>query len=157
LANYLDSEYLPLRKWDGDHDPEGLLSTLPAIATCLLGVFAGVFLQSVSFANWQKVLGLAVAGLLMAGLGWLWDSEFPVIKKIWTSSYVLVAGGYSCLLLAAFYLVIDVWKWQMWARPFVWIGMNAITIYMLFHLVNFTQMAERLVGGEFNSSILGPY
>ena len=156
LANYLDRQYLPLRKWDGDHDPEGLLSTLPAIATCLLGVFVGTLLKG-SLSDRGKVLWLTGAGLAMAALGWLWDIEFPVIKKIWTSSYVLVAGGYSCLLLAVFYQVIDVWKYQTWARPFIWIGMNAITIYMVFHLIPFDKLAERLVGGELNSHFFGRF
>ncbi|HWY88873.1 MAG TPA: heparan-alpha-glucosaminide N-acetyltransferase domain-containing protein [Gemmataceae bacterium] len=156
LANYLDSQYLPLRKWDGDHDPEGLLSTLPAIATCLLGVFAGTLLKSPR-TDRIKVFWLTCGGLVLVALGWLWNDEFPVIKKIWTSSYVLVAGGYSCLLLAAFYQVVDVWKFQTWAKPFIWIGMNAITIYMVFHLISFDKLAERLVGGELNSHFLGRF
>jgi predicted acyltransferase len=102
LANYLDSQYLPLRKYDGDHDPEGLLSTLPAIATCLLGVFAGLLLANERLSGQRKVVYLAAAGVIGVALGWLWGLQFPVIKKIWTSSYVLVAGGYSALLLAFF-------------------------------------------------------
>jgi len=156
LANYLDSQYLPLRKWDGDHDPEGLLSTLPAIATCLLGVFAGTLLKSPR-TDRIKVFWLTFGGLVLVALGWLWNDQFPVIKKIWTSSYVLVAGGYSCLLLAAFYQVVDVWKFQTWARPFIWIGMNAITIYTVFHLISFEKLAERLVGGELNSHFFGRF
>ncbi len=101
LANWVDQQYLPLRKWDGDHDPEGLLSTLPAIANCLLGVFAGVLLRDTKRSDWTKVCYLAAAGLALVALGWLWNFQFPVIKKIWTSSFVLVACGYSCLLLAA--------------------------------------------------------
>ena len=81
-------------------------------------------------------------------LGWLWDYQFPVIKKIWTSSYVLVAGGYSALLLATFYLVVDVWKFQKWCQPFVWIGMNSITIYLAENIVGFSRIAPRFVGGD---------
>ncbi|MBU6399839.1 MAG: DUF1624 domain-containing protein [Verrucomicrobia bacterium] len=150
LTNYLDKQYLPLRKWDGDHDPEGLLSTLPAIATCLLGVFAGLLLGSKSVPEQKKVGLLVGAGVAGVALGWLWGFQFPVIKKIWTSSYVLVAGGYSALLLALFYQVIDVWKCQWWARPFVWVGMNPITIYMAVNLVDFGKIAERFVGGDLN-------
>jgi predicted acyltransferase len=155
LANYLDQQYLPLRKWDGDHDPEGLLSTLPAIATCLLGVFAGSLLKS-GWADWKKTLGLVAGGLTLLALGWLWNGQFPVIKKIWTSSYVLVAGGYSCLLLAAFYQVVDVWKIQTWAQPFIWIGMNPITIYMAFELIDFKKIALLFVGGDVQE-FLGRY
>jgi predicted acyltransferase len=150
LANYVDSRYLPLRKWDGDHDPEGLLSTLPAIATCLLGVFAGTLLRRGTLSDRQKVWSLIFGGIILAALGWLWGLQFPVIKKIWTSSYVLVAGGYSCILLGLFYQVVDVWKFRGWAQPFVWIGMNSITIYMAFNIVDFRKLALRFVGGELN-------
>ena len=150
LANWVDKECLPLRKWDGDHDPEGLLSTLPAIATCLLGVFAGMLLRNSQRNNWKKVGYLIVAGVLLAALGWTWNLQFPVIKKIWTSSFVLVTAGYSCLFLAAFHLVIEVFGWRRWALPFVWIGVNPITIYMVANLVPIRQIAQRLVGGELN-------
>jgi predicted acyltransferase len=153
LANYVDAQYLPLRKWDTDHDPEGLLSTLPAIATCLLGVFAGTLLRRTDRSDRQKLLWLILGGLTLVALGWLWGLQFPVIKKIWTSSYVLVAGGYSCLLLAAFYQVVDVWKYRAWAQPFVWIGMNSITIYMAHNLIDFKKIAQRLVGGDLNDSM----
>jgi predicted acyltransferase len=151
LANWVDKACLPLRKWDGDHDPEGLLSTLPAIANCLIGVFAGMLLRDLKRSDWKKVAYLAAAGIVMAAAGWLWDGQFPVIKKIWTSSFVLVACGYSCLLLSLFYLVIDVWGLRVWAQPFVWIGMNPITIYMLDNLVNIPKIAEPFVGGDLNT------
>ena len=150
LANYLDKQYLPLRKWDGDHDPEGLLSTLPAIATCLLGVFAGLLLRNKSVRDQKKVVYLAGAGVAGVALGWLWGLQFPVIKKIWTSSFVLVAGGYSALLMALFYQVVEIWKYQRWAQPLVWIGMNAITIYMAVNLIDFGEIARRFVGGDLN-------
>ena len=150
LANYVDQQYLPLRKWDGDHDPEGLLSTLPAIASCLLGVFAGLLLKNTAVPDRKKVVYLIAAGLACLAVGWLWHLNFPVIKKIWTSSFVLVAGGYSCLLLAVFYQVIDVWKIQKWATPFVWIGVNPITIYVGGRFIDFEAIAKLFVGGEVN-------
>ncbi|HYB91686.1 MAG TPA: heparan-alpha-glucosaminide N-acetyltransferase domain-containing protein [Candidatus Binataceae bacterium] len=150
LANYIDHQYLPLRKYDGDHDPEGLLSTLPAVATCLLGVFAGLLLASKTMSDRAKVTYLAGAGVAAIALGWLWGLQFPVIKKIWTSSYVLVAGGYSAILMALFYQVLDVWKYQKWAQPFIWIGMNPITIYMAVNLVDFGAIAKLFVGGDIN-------
>ncbi len=150
LANYVDKQYLPLRKWNGDHDPEGLLSTLPAIANCLLGVFAGLLLKNTTVPDRKKAGYLVAAGMACLAVGWLWHLNFPVIKKIWTSSFVLVASGYSCLLLAAFYQVIDVWKWQKWAMPFVWIGVNSITIYLAANLIDFEKIARRLVGGQLN-------
>jgi predicted acyltransferase len=147
LTNYLDSIWLPFRKWDGDHDPEGLLSTIPAIATCLLGVLTGVFLQRHDLSPRQKTAWLFAVGIGLVAAGWLWGWQFPVIKKIWTSSYVLVAGGYSCLLLGAFYGIIEVAGWRRWAAPFIWIGMNAITLYALVHFVPYEKLASAFVGG----------
>ncbi len=156
ITNWVDKEYLPLRKWDGDYDPEGLLSTLPAIANCLLGVFAGEVLKSRA-GEGHKVFSLILSGAVFVLGGWIWDAQFPVIKKIWTSSFVLVAVGYSSMLLGLFYLVVDVWKYQRWTRPFVWIGMNPITIYMIHNLVDLNAIANRFVGGELKARYLDPY
>ncbi len=156
LANYIDKIWLPFRKWDGDHDPEGLLSTLPAIATALLGVFAGLWLRNPGVSERKRVLSLAAAGAAGVILGFAWGWQFPVIKKIWTSSYVLVAGGYSCLFLAAFYQIVDVWKFRNWAIPFVWIGVNPLTIYLVHNMVDLEKLANRLVGGPVKAA-LGTY
>ena len=148
LANYVDQRWLPGYKWDGTWDPEGLLSTIPAVGTCLLGVFAGLLLRNRSVDDLRKVVLLLSAGAVAVAAGWLWNLQFPVIKKIWTSSYVLVAGGYSAWLLAAFYYVIEVRQWQNWAAPFVWIGMNPITVYLCDALLSYYKVAERLAGGS---------
>jgi predicted acyltransferase len=153
LANYVDQRYLPGYKWDGTWDPEGLLSTLPAIATALLGVLAGLLLRSSAVPDARKVLALAGAGVLLLALGWLWSFQFPVIKKIWTSSYVLVAGGWSALLLAGFYLVVDVWRLRRWCQPFIWIGMNSITAYMAANLVGLGSLARRFAGGDLANAL----
>ena len=147
LANYIDKHYLPLFKWDGDHDPEGLLSTLPAIASCLLGVFAGLWLLRTDVDDRRKVTMLFALGAASVLIGFLWGLQFPIIKKLWTSSFVLVAGGFSAMLLGLFYFVIDIKKMDWWATPFIWIGTNAITIYMLVHIVDLPQLAERIAGG----------
>ena len=151
LAHYLDQKYLPGKKWDGTWDPEGLLSTIPAIGTCLLGVLAGLLLQNKSVSDSRKVQILASGGVLMVIAGFAWGVQFPVIKKIWSSSYVLVAGGYSALLLALFYQVIEIWQKQTWAKAFVWIGANAITLYMANNIINFRRLAMRFAGGDVNN------
>lgn len=149
LANQLDFEYLPGKKYDIYTDPEGLLSSMTAVATCLLGILAGFLLKNQGIPERRRVLILAACGVTAVALGWLWDLQFPVVKKIWTSSFVLVAGGYSALLLSVFYLVIDIWQVRAWCQPFVWIGMNSITIYLTAHvLTSFHRLAERLVGGD---------
>jgi predicted acyltransferase len=148
LTNHLDYVYLGGRKYDTYYDPEGLLSTLPAIATCLLGVFAGLWLRRSDRNARQKCTGLAVAGVAAVVVGSLWGLQFPVVKKIWTSSFVLVAGGWSLLLMAAFYYVIDIRGWNRWCQAFVWIGMNPITLYVASGLVNFRGIGQRVVGGD---------
>lgn len=161
LANWIDYAYLPGKKWDKTHDPEGLLSTIPAVATCLLGVFCGEYLKRGAGNGARKAAVLIGLGAVLAGLGWLWSLGgagvgFPVIKKLWTSSYVLVAGGYSMMLLGAFYYVIDVKQVRWWAGPSVWIGMNAITLYMCRHLVRWDDLSHALVGGPIAETV-APY
>jgi predicted acyltransferase len=149
LANHVDFEYLPARKYDTFFDPEGFLSTIPAVATCLLGVFAGLLLRNQAVTDQRKVVFLIAFGIAGVMLGWLWNGQFPVIKKIWTSSYVLVAGGYSAILLGVFYLIVDVWKTRAWCQPFVWMGMNSITIYLASNILGgFRKLAARFAGGD---------
>jgi len=150
LANHYDFEHLPGKKWDLFWDPEGILSTIGAVATCLLGVFAGFILRGTEFSPDRKLLYLIGGGVACVALGWLWGMQFPVIKKIWTSSYVLVAGGYSAILMGVFYLVVDVLKFQWWCQPFVWMGMNSITIYLVKNFLGgtFSRLSARLVGGD---------
>jgi predicted acyltransferase len=153
LANHLDFKFLPGRKYDLFYDPEGILSTLPAVATCLLGVLAGVWLRREDFCDQWKVIYLLSAGAGALIVGFAWGISFPVVKKIWTSSFVLVAGGYSALLLAVFYQIVDVWKRRDWCQPFVWIGMNSITIYVANNLLQFRAVATRLVGGDVKKAL----
>jgi predicted acyltransferase len=149
LAGYIDRHFLPgriIKAYYGYGDNEGILSTIPAVATALLGVLAGTWLRS-SYGPLLKTLVLAAAGAVCLGLGELWATQFPVIKNLWTSSFVLVAGGWSLLLLALFYAIIDGLKWQAWAFPFVVIGVNAITIYVVPRFVDFKSMANFFLGG----------
>jgi predicted acyltransferase len=149
LADWIDAHYLPGRLWDGTRDPEGLLSTLPAVATCLIGVFAGLLLQDGRLTPRQKSLALIGGGIVMTVAGYLWGLQFPVIKALWTSSFVLVAGGYSLILLGLWHQVIDVWGFTRWTTVLVWIGANAIMLYFINGLVGFEPVARRLVGGDF--------
>jgi predicted acyltransferase len=149
LAGYLDQHYLPGKinpGYYGFGDNEGLLSTIPAVATALLGVLAGQWLI-VNRGRWIKAAGLAVSGLACLGLGTLGSGHFPVIKILWTSTYVLIAGGWSLLLLSLFYTIIDVIGLRAWAFFFVVIGVNAITIYVASRIIPFERISEFLLGG----------
>ncbi|HWB45965.1 MAG TPA: hypothetical protein VG900_11040 [Hyphomicrobiaceae bacterium] len=151
LANWIDAHYLPGRLWDKTRDPEGLLSTLPAIATCLIGVLAGMLLKARRLAPEEKSLLLVGTGIVVAAAGYLWGLQFPIIKQLWTSSFVLVAGGYSLMLLGAWHHIIDVWGYRRWPTVLVWIGANAITLYFLNNVMNFERFAARFVGGDFGA------
>jgi predicted acyltransferase len=153
VVNHFDFQFLPLRKWDGNYDPEGVLSTIPAVVTCLLGVFVGLFFRDSKRTPTEQALRLAAAGVALVVAGHLWGVGFPVIKKLWTSSYVLVAGGWSCLLLAGFYYVIDVRQWRGWCSPLLWVGMNSIAVYLASNVVNFDQLATRLLGGNVKAGL----
>jgi predicted acyltransferase len=149
LPGYIDRHYLPgkiLKPWYGYGDNEGLLSTIPAVATTLLGALAGQWLRSGRGAG-IRLLGLALAGVLCLVVGAAWGSVLPVIKNIWTSSFVLVAGGWSLLLLAFFHGVIDVLGFRRWAFFFTVIGANAITIYVVPRFIDFPKIANFFLGG----------
>jgi predicted acyltransferase len=148
LAAYLDRLIIPFRfccYTFGDN--EGLLSTLPAISTCLLGVLAGHWLRSGKYTSNRKVLGLAAAGVVSLLVSWLWSFNFPIIKNVWSSSFVLCAGGWSMLLLALFYWIIDVKGYQRWSFFFKVIGMNAITIYLVDRFFDFGTITTVFVHG----------
>lgn len=147
LANWIDAHWLPGKVWYGDYDPEGLLSTLPAIASGLFGLFAGRWLQAPGRDGTAKCRGLFVAGAVLLLVGYAWGQQFPVIKRIWTSTYALVGGGWSLVLLASFYWLIDQRKIVRWATPFLWIGSNALLIYLVSHVVDFRAVSAYFVGG----------
>ncbi|MFB2667953.1 transmembrane glucosamine N-acetyltransferase NagX [Shewanella xiamenensis] len=146
---YVDSLLLPGVSYQGrTPDPEGVLSTLPAVVNALAGVFVGHFIaKSHPKGEWAKVGLLSVAGGVCLALGWLLDGVIPVNKELWTSSFVLVTSGWSMLLLALFYALVDVLKWQKLAFIFVVIGTNAIIIYLASSLVDWKYIALSVFGG----------
>lgn len=148
LTNYLDFLFLPGRKAQTYYINEGLLSTLPAVALTLFGALAGLLFKNGSVEPRKKITWLVAAGAAGVVLGLLWGLQFPIIKRIWTSSFILLAGGLSALLMAVFYWLVDVRQWRTWCQPFVWIGGNALTIYVVAQIVNFPTLAARLVGGD---------
>lgn len=148
LSAWLDRLFLPGKLHRTVYDPEGLLSTIPAIATALLGIFTGEFLRRQTMNSNQKSLCLFAAALILLLAGWWWGLKFPINKTIWSSSFVLYAGGWSLLLLALFYFIIDVCGFKKWAMPLVWMGSNSILIYMAAHgVVDFTATSHFLFGG----------
>lgn len=124
-------------------DPEGLLSTLPATATVLLGFMAGGLIGS-SGTSWRAPGWLTVTGALLIGAGLLWGIYFPINKPIWTSSYVLFAGGIGMIILALLYVIIDIWNFRGWTGFFNTFGTNALFTYLLAGIWTKTMLAVKI-------------
>lgn len=131
IAAYLDRQlFNAVQLYGKTYDPEGLLSTLPAIATALLGNLTGSWLLSNRTVN-NKLQGMVILGLLLMLLGWLWGGWLPFNKSLWTSSYVLWTGGFAMLGLAFCYWLIEIKGVKRWSRPFEIFGINAIIAFVL--------------------------
>jgi predicted acyltransferase len=118
--------YAPAKSWD----PEGLLSILPAIASVLLGILGGEWIRS-RRSEMQKTLGLLAAGAVLMAAGQLLHPVFPINKKLWTSTFVLLAGGFSTLAFGICYWIADVKRWRGWTPAVLVFGTNAILAYVL--------------------------
>lgn len=130
LAGWLDRLLMHGHLYRADFDPEGLLSTFPAIATTLLGTLTGEFLRSATSLS-HKLRGLVIAGFAGVAAGYAWHPFFPISKPLWTSSYVLFTAGAACLTLALCWWLIEMRGWRAWSKPFLWLGSNAILAYAL--------------------------
>ena len=149
LAAHFDQRFLPRPFCCYEFgDNEGLISMIPAVATCMMGVLAGHWLRSGRSQN-RKAAGLALAGIASLGVALLWTLDFPIIKNIWSSSFVLFAGGWSLLLLALFYWIIDLHGYQRWAFFFVVIGANSIAMYLAHRFFDFRILGDIFIHGLF--------
>ncbi len=147
INGYVDRLLLPGRLYGGVFDPEGLMCIVSASAITLMGGIAGAYLRSGKGAGLRKAGVLFGAGLGLFALGTILGTWYPVIKSAWTSTFNIYAGGISLMLLALFYLVIDVWKSRRWTFAFRVIGMNSITIYLGVKLIDMEHSSRTLFGG----------
>jgi predicted acyltransferase len=131
LASYVDRIVLGSHIWKQGkvYDPEGLLSTIPAIATTLCGILTGHWLRA-RRSQLEKVGGLFFSGVSAVVVGWLWGLWFPVNKSLWTSSYVVLTAGMALLLLGFCYWLIEIKNYKRWSWPFMVFGVNAITLFV---------------------------
>ena len=131
IASFIDRTVLGPHIWKQGKvfDPEGILSTIPAIATTLFGVLTGRWLRT-DKSQYEKAAGMFAAGVVCVVIGWCWNPFFPINKSLWTSSYVFFTGGLALSFLAFCYWLIDIRKYQRWARPFVVFGVNAIVLFV---------------------------
>jgi predicted acyltransferase len=134
IVAWLDRSMFPGRLWNGNRDPEGILSTIPAMATTLFGVLTGHWLRAprrpVAIA-----MGLVACGILGLLAGELWNACFPINKNLWTSSFAVFAAGFALSFLALLYWVIEIRDWRAWTPPLLVFGMNPIGGYVADALV----------------------
>ena len=138
LAAYIDRAVLGEHMWVGtgrQWDPEGFLSTFPAISTTLIGVWAWLILRNKEYDETRKVAELMIVGSLLIVLGYIWDWHFPINKGIWSSSYAVFTGGQGMVGLALCYWFVDVKGQKSWTQPFVVYGVNAITVFVMSGLI----------------------
>jgi predicted acyltransferase len=149
LAAYVDRAVLGRHTWKHDPgwDPEGLLSTLPAIATTLLGIAAGWVLKDQADRG-RSLVVLAAGGALATTLGLLWGQFFPINKNLWTSSYALLMAGLAAVCLAVCVWIVDVKGWRIWTRPFQWLGTNAIAIFVAADLATILLIWIKVTGSD---------
>lgn len=163
FASYIDRLVIPGRLHRaGIHDPEGLMATIPAISTGLLGIFTGNLLRNDKVTQTRKALLMTLTGIVLLGLAQLWNLDFPINKNLWSSSFVLHVGGISLLFMSFFYYVIDVLGYKKWAFFFKVIGMNSILIYISGVFINWAYTTEaffawlgQLVGEPYGIVVLG--
>jgi predicted acyltransferase len=154
LAAYLDRLILSrAHLWGGrPWDPEGLLSSLPAVATVLVGTFVGEWIVSDRGAT-EKVRGLLAASAVAVAIGLIWGVAFPINKNLWTSSYVVFTAGAAGLILAGFYWLIEMRGRRAWSRPFVFYGMNAISVFVGSGLLSRALIRTTVGAGDASSSL----
>ncbi len=155
LAAYIDQKFLPGEFYRNmPFDEDGILGQISSISTALMGVLAGHWLRTPN-SQTKKVFGLLTAGAAGVIVGLIWHLAFPITFRLWTSSYTIFAVGLSSILLGLFYWIIDVKGYRKWVFPFVVIGLNPITIYVVQRLFNFGIIANIFVHGFID--YLGPF
>jgi predicted acyltransferase len=170
LGAWLDRLLLQRHLWSHSKtwDPEGVLSSLPAIASGMIGVLSGYLIKQ-NIEPRVKMLRLLVLGGILIVAGLAWNIIFPINKNLWTSSYVCFTAGIAMVLLSVIYYFLDIRGYRKGVQPFIYFGSNAITIYVAseaiakaFYLITFEQNyksidLKSLIFSKFNVPWLGPY
>lgn len=146
IVNWFDRTYLKGHLYLRKGDPESFISLMGGISTAMLGVFTGEIVRSV-WSQRRKVLTLLGLSVTLLALGFAWQPWCPCIKKIWSPTFVLFAGAYSCFFFMVFYTICDVWKLRRWTYFFRVIGLNAITIYLGQKIIDFSAINRFFFSG----------
>lgn len=154
INGYIDRAMLPGKLNDEVFDPEGLMCIVSAVAITLMGTFAGTILRDKETGNYQKIKTMLIAGASLIIAALIISTFYPIIKRCWTSTYNLLTGGISFILMATFYWIIDVKGWKKWSFFFRVIGMNSIFIYLLYDMVDVGRVSSYILGW---TVLLGPF
>jgi predicted acyltransferase len=146
LVGWIDRSVMPGILRQGTYDELALLTQLPALCLTVLGAWAGDVLREQNDNN-KKFLNLVIIGTSIIVVGLIWSMHFPINKHLWTSSFILLTGGLSFLILALFFWLIDIRGYRKWAFFFKVIGMNSLTIYFAYSFIDFTYTSNRIFGG----------
>jgi predicted acyltransferase len=147
LPGYLDRTLFPWRLNNGTFDPEGFLPSLAATATALMGALTGIFLRHSTLNKLKKSASMFAAGLFILALSSLWGEALPIVKKMWTSSFIFHCAGWSLVFLSLFYFIIDALGYWRWSFFFIVIGMNPIMIYLGSRIIKIEYTSQFLFGG----------
>ena len=159
LSAYLDRTILGVNHiWSLGkvYDPEGILSTLPAIVTALAGVLTGTWLKT-RRDDYEKVSGIFFFGIVLVAIGWCWNFFFPINKALWTSSYVVFTAGLALCFLGFCYWLIDINGYKKWAKPFIIFGVNALALYVGAELMAKTLDLIKVTGADGEPQSLQPW
>ena len=153
LVAWLDRKLFMGRLYNGMRDPEGLISTIPAIGTILMGVLTGHWLRSEKTPE-AKAFRMFCVGIPVLAAGLIWNRWFPINKNLWTSSFVLLTGGFALIFLALLYWAVEIKKWRgLWTMPILVFGMNAIAGFVADSMVwgpGYTFTIKNASGGTLN-------
>lgn len=146
LVGWIDRHFLPGRLLQKTYDENGLITQLPALCLCVLGSMAGDILRTIR-TNGKKLGSLILAGVISLAIGLLWGLHFPINKHLWSSSFILLTGGMSFLILALFYYLVDVLQFKKAFFFFYVIGLNSLTVYLGYRFIDFNHTSKLLFSG----------
>lgn len=152
LPGWFDRTFLPGRLRQGTYDELGLLTQIPSLCLTVLGTLAGDIFRRINISDYKKLQQLIVAGVICLGIAFIWGMHFPINKHLWTSSFIMLTGGMAFLSIAVLYWIIDMMQYRRWTFFFVVIGMNSLTIYLAYRLIDFGYTSRLLFEGLYINS-----
>ncbi len=152
LVGWFDRTFMPGRLRQGIYDENAILTQFPSLCITVLGAWAGDILRNDSFGQTAKIKWLIIIGFSSIGLGLLWGLHFPVNKRLWSSSFILLTSGMAFLVLSLFYWIIEIKGYKKWAFFFVVIGMNSLAVYYAYHFIDFYYTSKLLFSGFYSIS-----